>query len=29
MKTFLILQYSTLKSPVVQYNSWHIGVGIE
>ena len=24
-KTFLILQYSTLKSTVVQYNCWHIG----
>ena len=23
MKIFLILQYSTLKSTVVQYNSWH------
>ena len=28
-KTFLILQYSTLKSTVVQYNSWHTGAGIE
>ena len=26
---FLILQYSTLKSTVVQYNSWHTGAGIE
>ena len=25
-KTFLILQYSTLKSTVVQYNSWHTGL---
>ena len=24
-KTFLTLQYSTLKSRVVQYNSWHTG----
>ena len=28
-KTFLILQYSTLKSRVVQDNSWHTGAGIE
>ena len=28
-KTLLILQYSTLKSTVVQYNSWHTGAGIE
>ena len=28
-KTSLILQYSTLKSTVVQYNSWHTGAGIE
>ena len=28
-KTFLILQYSTLKSTVVQYSSWHTGAGIE
>ena len=28
-KTFLILQYSTLKSTVVEYNSWHTGAGIE
>lgn len=28
-KTFLILQYSTLKSTVVQYNSWHTGAGTE
>ena len=28
-KTFLILQYSTLKSTVVQYNIWCTGVGIE
>ena len=28
-KTFLILQYSTLKSTLVQYNSWHPGAGIE
>ena len=27
-KTFLILHYSTLKSTVVQYNSWHIGAGL-
>ena len=27
-KTFLILQYSTLKSTVVQYNCWHTGAGI-
>ena len=25
-KTYLILQYSTLESTVVQYNSWHIGL---
>ena len=24
-----MLQYSTLKSTVVQYNSWHTGAGIE
>ena len=24
---FLILQYSTLKSTIVQYNSWHTGAG--
>ena len=29
IKTFLNLQYSTLKSTVVQYNSWHTGAGIE
>ena len=28
-KTFLILQYSTLKGTVVQYNSWHRVAGIE
>ena len=28
-KTFLIWQYSTLKSTVVQYNSWHTGAGFE
>ena len=28
-KTFLILQYSTLKSTAVQYNHWHPGAGIE
>ena len=28
-KTFLFLQYSTLESSVVQYNSWHTGAGIE
>ena len=28
-KTFLIVQYSTVKSAVVQYNSWHTGAGIE
>ena len=28
-KTFLILQYSTLKSIVAQYNSWHTETGIE
>ena len=26
---FLIFQYSTLKSTVVQHNSWHTGAGIE
>lgn len=25
-KTFLIFQYSTLKSTVVLYNSWHTGL---
>ena len=24
-----MLQYGTLKSTVVQYNSWHTGAGIE
>jgi len=28
-KTFLILQCHTLKSTVVQYNSWHTGAGIK
>ena len=28
-KTFLILQYSNLKSTVVQYNSWDTRAGIE
>ena len=28
-ETFLILQYSTLKSIIVQHNSWHTGAGIE
>ena len=28
-KTLFILQCSTLKSTVVQYNSWHTGAGIE
>ena len=28
-KIFLILQYSTLKSTVIQYNSWHTGADIE
>ena len=28
-KTWLILQYSTLKSTVVPYNSWHTGAGME
>ena len=28
-KTCLILQYSTLKSAVVQYNSGHMGAGIQ
>ena len=28
-KTFLMLQYNTLKRTVVQYNSWHTGAGIE
>ena len=28
-KTFLILQFSTLKSTVVQHKSWHTGAGIE
>ena len=28
-KTSLILLYSTLKSTVVQYSSWHSGTGIE
>ena len=28
-KAFLILQYSTLKSTVVQYNSRHTGAGVE
>ena len=27
-KKFLILQRSTLKSTVVQYNNWHTGVGM-
>ena len=27
-KTFLILQCSTLKSTVVQYNSWLTGAGV-
>ena len=27
--TFLILQYSTLKNTVIQYNSWHTGAGME
>ena len=26
---FLILQFSTLKSTVGQYNIWHTGAGIE
>lgn len=25
-KAFLILEYSTLKSTVVRYNSWHTGL---
>ena len=29
VKVFLILLYSTLKSTVVQYNSWHTGAGIK
>ena len=28
-KTFLILQNSTLKSAVLQNNSWHTGAGTE
>ena len=28
-KTFLVSQYHTLKSIVVQYNSWPTGVGIK
>ena len=28
-KTFLILQYSTLKGTVIQYNSWHRRAGIK
>ena len=28
-KTFLILQYSTLRSTVVPYNRWHTGAGIQ
>ena len=28
-KTFLILQYSTLKSTVRHYNIWHTGARIE
>ena len=27
-KTFLIWQYSTLKSTVVQYKSWLVGAGL-
>ena len=28
-KTFLILQYSTLESTVIQSNSWHPGAGMD
>ena len=28
-KAFLILQYRTLKSTGIQYNSWHTEAGIE
>ena len=28
MKTCLILQYSTFKSTVGQYSSWHTGAGV-
>ena len=28
-KIFEILQYSTLKSKVIEYNSWHTGTGIK
>ena len=27
-RIFLILQYSALKSMVVQYNSWHTGLAL-
>ena len=28
-KIFLILQYSALKSTLVEYNTWHPGAGIK